>query len=108
MSTASHAVPGHPPVAPAPTGLPRRARPFFALVVSAAAVGGAAVLPRLDTAAPGWLAFFVLLLGAAAAHTFAVHTPRNQVFHMGLAFTVAGTLLLPPELVVLLCVAQHL
>src|SRR5207247_6372735 len=34
--------------------------------------------------------------------------PGNQVFHTGLAFSVAAALLLPPQLVVVVCVAQHL
>jgi diguanylate cyclase (GGDEF)-like protein len=100
------AIPAAPP--PAPKGLPRRAWPFFATIVAGAGIATVALLPRLDTASSDWRTFLVLAAGAAAAHAFVVHTPRNQVFHMGLVLTVAGALLLPPELLVLLCVVQHM
>ena len=54
-----------------------------------------------------WAAFFVVIAGGAFAQLFATDIPGNQVFHTGLAFTVAAALLLPPELVVVVCVAQH-
>jgi diguanylate cyclase (GGDEF)-like protein len=91
----------------APQRLPRRAWLFFASVVTGAVVAVAALVPRVDSTTSDWRAFTALALGAAAAHAFVVHIPRNQIFHMGLVFTVAATLLLPPELVVLLCVVQH-
>jgi diguanylate cyclase (GGDEF)-like protein len=108
MSAITHsgaAIPAAPP--PAPKGLPRRAWPFFATIVAGAVFAAAALLPTVAAATADWRAFVVLAAGAVAAHAFVVHTPRNQVFHMGLVFTVAGALLLPPELVILLCVVQH-
>jgi diguanylate cyclase (GGDEF)-like protein len=108
MSAITHsgaAIPAAPP--PAPRGLPRRAWPYFATIVAGAAIAAAALLPRLEAASSHWHTFLVLAAGAAVAHAFVVHTPRNQVFHMGLVFTVAGALLLPPELLVLLCIVQH-
>src|SRR5712691_6840485 len=108
MSAITHIGAGIPPMpAPAPQGLPRRARLVFVSVVAVTAIAAAAFLPRLNAATSHWHAFLVLAAGAAVAHAFVVHTPRNQVFHMGLVFTVAGVLLLPPELVVLLCIVQH-
>jgi len=50
----------------------------------------------------------VVVAGGAFAQLFAAHQPANQVFHTGLAFSVGAALLLPPELVVVVCVAQHL
>jgi diguanylate cyclase (GGDEF)-like protein len=55
-----------------------------------------------------WSLFAAVLAGGALAQLFAAHTSANQVFHTGFAFTVAAALLLPPELVVVVCVAQHL
>jgi hypothetical protein len=42
-----------------------------------------------------WVDFAVLLTAGAAAQLFAAHTPTNQVFHTGIAFTVAAALTLP-------------
>jgi diguanylate cyclase (GGDEF)-like protein len=54
-----------------------------------------------------WADFGVIFAAGAVAQLFATHTSGNQVFHTGLAFTVAAALLLPPELVVLVAVGQH-
>src|SRR4029077_344052 len=54
-----------------------------------------------------WSFFVALLVGGALAQLFATHIPGNQVFHTGIAFSVAAALLLPPELVVVVCVGQH-
>jgi diguanylate cyclase (GGDEF)-like protein len=88
-------------------GLPQAARPFLiSTVVVAAAAAFAASLAQ-----PGpirWIDFALLIVGGAVAQTLAVHTPRNQVFHTGLAFTVAAAVLLPPAALVAVCVGQHL
>ena len=90
-------------------GLPPQARRFFACVVGAAlAAAGLAVAAPAHLTNERWRELALLVVGAAIAHYFVVHTPSNQVFHVGLAFTVAGALVLPPRLVVLLCVVQHL
>jgi diguanylate cyclase (GGDEF)-like protein len=52
--------------------------------------------------------FAAVLAGGAFAQIFASHTPGNQVFHTGIAFSVAAALTLPPQLVVVVCVLQHL
>lgn len=88
-------------------GLPQTARGFFYGSVAAAVVAAAAT----STASPGhvrWTVFAAVLAGGALAQVFATLTPGNQVFHTGIAFSVAAALLLPPELVVVVCVAQHL
>lgn len=88
-------------------GLPATARTFFYATVFAAVTAAA-----VTTAAPAhdvrWTAFWTVLVGGALAQLFATQTAGNQVFHTGLAFSVAAALLLPPELVVVVCVAQHL
>jgi hypothetical protein len=90
-------------------GLPPQARRFFACVLGAAlAVAGVALAAPVHLTDERWREFALLVVGAAVAHYFVVHTPNNQVFHVGLAFTVAGALVLPPRLIVLMCVLQHL
>ena len=54
-----------------------------------------------------WPVFAAVLAGGALAQIFATHTAGNQLFHTGLAFSVAAALVLPPELVVVVCVLQH-
>jgi diguanylate cyclase (GGDEF)-like protein len=87
-------------------GLPASARNFFYATVVAAFVAAAATstVPYGDVS---WAAFAAVLAGGCLAQVFATHTAGNQVFHTGLAFSVAAALLLPPELVVVVCVLQH-
>ena len=53
-------------------------------------------------------AFLALGLGAAIAHRGVIEIRANHGFPTSVAFLVAGALLLPPELVALLAVAQYL
>jgi diguanylate cyclase (GGDEF)-like protein len=87
-------------------GLPATARPFFYATVAAAAVAAAAT-STVSYDDVSWPVFFGVLAGGALAQIFATHTAANQVFHTGLAFSVAAALVLPPELVVMVCVLQH-
>lgn len=86
--------------------LPDGARLFLYATIGAASVAAAA-----SSASPlshaRWADFAVIVGAGAAAQLFATHTPGNQVFHTGLAFSIAAALLLPPELVVAVCVLQH-
>jgi diguanylate cyclase (GGDEF)-like protein len=86
--------------------LPDRARLFLYGTIGAAAVAAAAssVSPLHGAR---WADFGVVVVAAALAQLFATHTAGNQVFHTGLAFSVAAALFLPPELVVVVCVLQH-
>jgi diguanylate cyclase (GGDEF)-like protein len=87
-------------------GLPATARTFFWATICAAVVAAAAT----STVSYGhvrWPLFFAVLGGGALAQLFATHTAGNQVFHTGIAFSVAAALVLPPELVVVVCVLQH-
>ncbi|HEU5243372.1 MAG TPA: GGDEF domain-containing protein [Gaiellaceae bacterium] len=90
---------------PAPE-LPATARKFLYATVVAAFLAAAATstVPYGDV---NWTIFAAVLVGGALAQIFATHTVGNQVFHTGLAFSVAAALLLPPELVVVVCVLQH-
>jgi diguanylate cyclase (GGDEF)-like protein len=88
-------------------GLATPARGFFNATVAVAVVAGA--LTSMDsTSHVRWTIFAAVLGGGGLAQLFATHTAGNQVFHTGLAFSVVAALLLPPELVVVVCVAQHL
>ena len=88
-------------------GLPATALPFFYATVFAA-IAAAAVTSAAPAHDVRWTVFATVLVGGALAQLFAARTAGNQVFHTGLAFSVAAALLLPPELVVVVCVAQQL
>jgi len=94
------------PVVGLATGLSTPAELYLLAVVAASAIWGGSLLGRLDLH-ESWPTFAVLASAAATAQLFAIHTPRNQVFHTSIVFVLAGVLLLPPELVVLMCVLQH-
>jgi LuxR family transcriptional regulator, maltose regulon positive regulatory protein len=87
-------------------GLPERARGFLYLTITAAIVAAVATSIASE-ARVHWSLFVAILVGGALAQVFATHTPGHQVFHTGIAFTVTAALLLPPELVVVVAVAQH-
>jgi diguanylate cyclase (GGDEF)-like protein/putative nucleotidyltransferase with HDIG domain len=55
-----------------------------------------------------WAAFIFLATGAALAQVLLVKTPRNQSYHATNVFLVPAILLLPPELVMLVAVIQHI
>jgi PAS domain S-box-containing protein len=85
--------------------------PALVYVVAVAAVATAAAIPALlmlEPAAAELAAFLVLAAGAAGSSFFVVPTGRNHGFHIAIIFIVAGAILLPPGLVVLLPLAQHL
>jgi PAS domain S-box-containing protein len=86
--------------------LPPAARVLF-VGVAATAVLGTLGLEALSGEHGGWLAFAVFASCAGAAQLFTVHTGRNHGFHTALVFVLAAVLLLPPELVALMAVVQH-
>jgi diguanylate cyclase (GGDEF)-like protein len=88
-------------------GLPAAARSFL-LVTVVASVAAAAVTTTAASSHVRWSVFAAVVVAGAVAQIFATHVPGNQVFHTGIAFSVAAALLLPPELVVVVCAAQHL
>jgi diguanylate cyclase (GGDEF)-like protein len=88
-------------------GLPATARSFFWSTVAAAVVAALAT-STVPYDHVRWTVFVALLAGGALAQIFATHTAGNQVFHTGIAFSVAAALTLPPQLVVVVCVLQHL
>lgn len=55
-----------------------------------------------------WADFAVLVVAGSFAQLFATRVGGNQQFHTGVTFAFAAALVLPPELVVVVCVVQHL
>jgi len=92
--------------APMVGGLPEAARSLLYGTIATAFLAAAAT-SAVSESNVRWLDFAVLAIGGAFAQLFATDIPGNQVFHTGLAFTLAAALLLPPELVVVVCIAQH-
>jgi len=88
-------------------GLPRRAVVYFWLVVAAAGAATAPFVAGLGRTAHGWPTFAILGVAVAVAQIFVVVTPANQSYHTTGVFLVAGALLLPPDLVALMAVVQH-
>src|ERR1051325_935293 len=87
--------------------LPRNARIYFLLVAGAPAAATLPFLGRLQDT-HHWIAFFVLGSAAATAQLFRVQTPRDQAYHTAIVFVIAAAFLLPPELVALMGIVQHI
>jgi len=87
--------------------LPRNARLYFLLVAGATAAATLPFLARLQDA-NHWVAFFILGSAAATAQLFRVQTPRDQAYHTAIVFVIAAAFLLPPELVALMGIVQHI
>jgi diguanylate cyclase (GGDEF)-like protein/putative nucleotidyltransferase with HDIG domain len=86
--------------------LPRAARIYLA-ILGALTLG---VSMKFYLGAPSvhhdWAKFAILAAAATLAHTFPVKSPRNAQYHTSVLFLVAGALLLPPQLVVLIPLVQ--
>ena len=98
---------------PGPSGrrLSLSATIYLAGIAVVALVIAAPFLSRLQSAEYGtsvWLTFALLAVGAALAQVALVKTPRNQSYHATNVFLIPAILLLPPELVVVIAVLQHL
>jgi putative nucleotidyltransferase with HDIG domain len=82
----------------------REAWLYWALIVTPLVVSIPVAAAHI---APGyWLRFFVLTGLASAAQLASFQLNRRRVFHPAILFVVAGALLLPPELMVLLVVVH--
>jgi diguanylate cyclase (GGDEF)-like protein/putative nucleotidyltransferase with HDIG domain len=88
--------------------LPPRAWFYFTAVVAAALTAATPLVRQIHAGTHGWTAFLILSTCAAIAQLFVVRTTRDQSYHTSTAFLIAGALLLPPELVVLMGVVQHI
>jgi hypothetical protein len=88
--------------------LPLAARSLIAAVALATAVGTIAALVLGGAERADVPTFFALGAGAAVTHSFLHRVRDHHGFSLAVVFLVAGALLLPPALVALLAVAQHL
>jgi diguanylate cyclase (GGDEF)-like protein/putative nucleotidyltransferase with HDIG domain len=91
-----------------PTGLSRAAKMYLAVVGVATIVAAFVPLTHLSPHTRGWPTFFVLASCAAIAQLFVVRTPRDQSYHTTIVFLIPAAILLPPELVALVGVVQHI
>jgi PAS domain S-box-containing protein len=89
-------------------GLPRRAQAYLLAVGAAATVAGALALTHGQPSSNDWLTFAILATAAAVAQFFLVGGGSYHGLHTAIAFVIAGSLLLPPELVALMALVQHL
>ncbi len=87
--------------------LPLAGRLYYAAVATAALSAGTLAFAHTDATPSSWLTFAALAASAATAQVFIVRTGRSHGFHTAIVFVTAGALLLPPELVALMVVIQH-
>jgi diguanylate cyclase (GGDEF)-like protein/putative nucleotidyltransferase with HDIG domain len=82
---------------------------YLVLMGIAASAAALPFFPRLQNehSLRTWGTFLLLASGAALAQVLLVKTPRNQSYHTTNVFLLPAILLLPPELVVLVAVVQH-
>src|ERR671910_566165 len=81
---------------------------YLVAVVGSAAAITAPLLSRLDRGHEDWMTFLILAGSAAVAQLFLVRTGKNQSYQTSIVFLIPAALLLPPELVALVPVVQHL
>ena len=80
----------------------------YLLAVAAVAVGvSLPLLAELKPSSGYWVTFVILGASVALAQLFVVRTPGNKSYHTTGVFLIPAALLLPPELVVLIAVVQH-
>ena len=89
--------------------LPPRAAVYFFFVLSGTVVTLAPLLARLGSGPhEPWTTFAILAVCAGVAHLLVVVTPKNEGYAIDIVFVVAAVLLLPPELAVLVAIAQFI
>src|SRR6185312_5035928 len=99
---------------PSPSGRGRLSIPASAYLAAIAIIAGIAsvpFVPRLQTADYSlgtWFAFVLYAAGAAIAQVALVKHPPNQSYHATNVFLIPAILLLPPELVVVVAIVQHI
>jgi diguanylate cyclase (GGDEF)-like protein/putative nucleotidyltransferase with HDIG domain len=89
-------------------GLSRQAKIYLAAVGVATIAAAFLPLSHLSPGTRGWPTFFVLASCAAVAQLFVVRTPRDQSYHTTIVFLIPAAILLPPELVALVGIVQHI
>jgi putative nucleotidyltransferase with HDIG domain len=87
-------------------GLTLAAWLYWAAVVIPSAIGILLAAAHVHTV--DWRRFVTLAVLASVSQLLSFHLNRQRVFHPAILFVVAGALLLPPELMILLVVAHCL
>jgi diguanylate cyclase (GGDEF)-like protein/putative nucleotidyltransferase with HDIG domain len=87
--------------------LPLRATIYFSVIAAVATSISIPLLTHLRVGTHGWVTFIILGSAAALAQLFVVRTPRNQSYHTTIVFLIPAVMLLPPELVALMGLVQH-
>ncbi len=101
----------HQVVGPTRSDAPKlapKAAAYFVIVAAAAAAAAVPLLMQLSPSTPGWATFLILGTIAATAQLFAVGAGRRQSYHTTIVFLIPAAILLPPELVALMAVVQHI
>jgi diguanylate cyclase (GGDEF)-like protein/putative nucleotidyltransferase with HDIG domain len=88
-------------------GLSRSGAALYVLVLATTLAITGPLASRIDAGDGPWPTFVVLAVGAALAQLFVVATPRNYSLQTAGVFLLPAALLLPPEFLVLIAVAQH-
>ena len=96
------------PVRPGPVKLSPPALLYVGAVIVAAVGASAPFVVGLTFRTPGWTTFLILAACTAVTQLFVVRTPRNQSYHTSIVFIIPAVLLLRPEFVALLPLAQHI
>jgi diguanylate cyclase (GGDEF)-like protein/putative nucleotidyltransferase with HDIG domain len=87
-------------------GLPAGARLYLVGLGLAAVASAAPFVTRITHPGGSWPTFAILALAASLTQLFPVLSPRNAMYHTSTVFLLAGALLLPPEQLVLIPLAQ--
>jgi diguanylate cyclase (GGDEF)-like protein/putative nucleotidyltransferase with HDIG domain len=89
--------------------LPARALAFLVLLAIAAIACVAPFLEKLLSGeAKGWTTFALLAGASAVSHVFLVKAPGRRAYHSSIIFLVAASLLVRPELLILLGLLTNL
>ena len=87
--------------------LPPKALLYFFVVVAGAVAVTTPFLSQIDRHTGSWIEFAILATSVAFAQFFVVRTPGNKSYHTTGVFLIASVLLLPPGLVALIPLIQH-
>src|SRR5213596_1616206 len=93
---------------PSEESLSRAAQLYLFTIVAIAVAAALVPLSHLQPSTHAWPTFLVLASCAAVAQLFVVRTPRDQSYHTTIVFLIPAAMLLPPELVALVGVIQHI
>jgi diguanylate cyclase (GGDEF)-like protein/putative nucleotidyltransferase with HDIG domain len=91
-----------------PRKLPPKALAYLIVVAATAGLVTVPFIAEVDRGTGGWLEFAVLATCVAIAQFFVVRTPGNKSYHTTGVFLIAAALLLPPGLLALVPLIQHI